>query len=446
MTTTPDPALAALLRAPAGRRVLVWGFGRHGGGLAAARWLTREGAQVEILDQRPSEELGEHGAQARAAGWTWHVGDANHPAFARAELVIASPAIPPRAWPERHPPRTCPEALFFARHRGPRIAVTGTKGKSTTASMTASLLGWSVAGNSHEPLLDFLARQGPEAPVVCELSSFQLWYLAPAPPHFAVAIFTSFAKDHLDWHPSVEHYRATKLAVLTWADACVVAPEMELLAVRCAPRLPKVAHVASTFRTNDGTVLASRSDLALPGDHNARNACLAISAALRLGLPRAELPARLRAVRGLPHRLERVHEEQRGDATWVYVNDSIATTPEAAIAGMNAVAGPLAIILGGSDKGADFAELASATARRGAIPIVIGQTASRIAHALGLYGLRPPTAGSLEEAISLAKALLPRGGTVLLSPACASYDMFQGFEDRGRRFVAAARTGVGAPG
>ncbi len=267
-----------------GRRVLIWGFGRHGGGLAAARHLAQLGASISILEQRPQAEFGEAGQEAAARGWTWQVGDAGHAAFAAAELIVASPAIPPRAWPDRHPPRTSPEALFFASHRGRRIAVTGTKGKSTTATITASLLGWGVAGNSHEPLLEFLAREGAQAPVVCELSSFQLWYLAPAPPAFEVAIFTSFARDHLDWHPSFEHYRASKLALLTWAAASVVAPEMELLPLRCSPRLPKVIHLKGTFQSAEGRVLARRDDLGLPGDHNARNACLAIAAALRLGL------------------------------------------------------------------------------------------------------------------------------------------------------------------
>ncbi len=428
-----------------GKRALVWGFGRHGGGMAAARWLDGHGARVGILDAQAASALGPPAAEAVARGWAWHVGDASHAAFQEADLIVASPAIPPRAWPERHPPRLSPEALFFASHRGRRIAVTGTKGKSTTASMTAALLGWGVAGNSHEPLLDFLARVGPDAPVVCELSSFQLWYLAASPPRFEVAIFTSFAKDHLDWHPSIEHYRATKLAVLNWASACVVAPEMEMLPVRCAPRLPKVVHVGDAFRASDGHVLAARADLGLPGDHNARNACLAISAALRLGVPEAELPARLRAVRGLPHRLERIHEERQGAATWNYVNDSIATTPESAIAGMNAIAGPIAIILGGSDKGVEFMALAAATARRGAKAVVIGQTAPAIARCLSSYGIQAPAAASLAEAIGLARAQLPAGGTVLLSPACASYDMFQGFEDRGRRFAELARSRASAP-
>ncbi len=427
-----SPASADL----AGRKVLVWGFGSHGGGLAAATWCAARGARVSVLERRPAGDFADAGAKAIASGWTWHVGDAGDPAFAAADLVVASPAIPPSAWPAAHPPRTSPEGLFFAAHRGRRVAVTGTKGKSTTATITAALLGWQVAGNSHEPLLDWLAREGVDAPLVCELSSFQLWYLSDQRPRFEVALFTSFAKDHLDWHPTVEHYRQAKLGLLTWAGACAVAPEMEQMGLRSARRLPKLVALEGAFRAADGTQIARRDDLHLPGDHNARNACLAIAAALELGVSAAEIPARLRGVRGLPHRLETVHEQDG----YRYINDSIATTPESAIAGMNAIPGPLAVILGGSDKGAEFIELAAATARRGAIPVVMGQTGPKIAAALALYGLRAPAAATLAEAVALARAKLPSGGCVLLSPACASFDMFRGFEDRGRKFMDAVKS------
>jgi UDP-N-acetylmuramoylalanine-D-glutamate ligase len=136
-------------------------------------------------------------------------------------------------------------------------------------------------------------------------------------------------------------------------------------------------------------------------------------------------------VRGLPHRLELVHA-----ALGVrFVNDSIATTPEAAMAGLAAIAGPLVVILGGSDKGADYDQLASSVAARGAQAVVIGQTAKVIAKALSRWGVNAHRADTLSDAVARAVAQLGRGGTVLLSPACASFDMFNGFEDRGRQFA-----------
>jgi UDP-N-acetylmuramoylalanine--D-glutamate ligase len=429
----------------AGRRVLIWGYGSHGGGLAAARFCSLQGAQVSVLEQRPAAELGPGAAEALAQGWSWHVGDAAHPAFAAAELVVASPAIPPRAWPQRHPPVTSPEALFCAAHRARRVAVTGTKGKSTTAHLCGALLGWPVAGNSNEPLLAALLRLGADAPLVCELSSFQLHYLAVNPPRFTAAVFTSLAGDHLDWHPDLAHYQACKRRLLSWADDCIIVPELRELAPPGSRVLPTVSYRDGVFFSPAGARLASRGDLRLLGEHNARNACLALTVALAYAPPgvAASPAARLRQVRALPHRLELVHAA-RGVR---FVNDSIATTPEAASAGLEAIEGPLAVILGGSDKGADFRGLAGAVAMRGAWPIVIGQTGDAIAGLLATHGITPGRARTLEEAITLCLFALQRGGTVLLSPACASFDMFNGFEDRGRRFAEAARRLCpGAPG
>lgn len=417
----------------AGQRVVIWGFGRHGGGEAAARFCAALGANITILDLKPAAAFGAAGSAALAAGWAWEVGDATHPIFARAELIVASPAIPPRAWPPTYrsslPPRCSPEALFFAAHRGPRIAVTGTKGKSTTAHILATLLGWQVAGNSYEPLLDLLASHGPDVPVVCELSSFQLWYLADVRPRFDGALLTSLAVDHLDWHPDLADYRRCKLALMTWADAVAIAPDVRPQVVDAVPQVAEVTYQNGKFLDADGAV-ALRADLPLLGEHNARNAALALSMARHLGLHRDAAAPGLRRVRGLPHRLEFVV----GVAGWKYCNDSIATTPEAAMAALAAVEGPLAIILGGSDKGADFTALATAVVARGAHPILIGATAERLAACLHAAGGKPTLAHEISLAVGLARQALTTGGTVLLSPACASFDQFQGFEDRGARF------------
>lgn len=413
----------------AGRRILVWGFGRHGGGQAAARFCAAQGAHVTVLDLKPPAAFGAAGSAALAAGWQWQVGDATHPAFMAADLIVASPAIPPRAWPAAHPPRSSPEALFFAAHRGHRIAVTGTKGKSTTAHILATLLGWQVGGNSYEPLLDLLQSHGPDLPVVCELSSFQMWYLMDSKPDFAGAVLTSLAVDHLDWHPDLADYRRCKLTLLDWAEAVAVAPEVRAQTSSALPHLAEVSFTDGLFSDQQGT-LATRGDLPLIGEHNARNAALALTMARHLGLAREAAAAGLRRVRGLPHRLEFV----TGGDDHRYCNDSIATTPESAMAALRAIEGPLAVILGGSDKGADFAELAAAVAGRGAQAVLIGTTADRLAACLTAAGCVPLRAGDLATAVSLARRFVPAGGTVLLSPACASFDQFQGFEDRGDRF------------
>jgi UDP-N-acetylmuramoylalanine--D-glutamate ligase len=401
------------MRITPGQRILIWGFGRHGGGHAAARFCRSLGAHVSILDAKPPTAFG-----PEASDYAWHVGDGAHPVLQQADLIVASPAIPPRAWPARHPPATCPEGLFFAHHRGRRVAVTGTKGKSTTARIAGALLGWPVAGNSYEPLLDLLLREGPAVDVVCELSSFQLWYLRDHKPQIDAAILTLLTRDHLDWHPDLDHYRQAKLALLRWSQVVAAAPQASPLLPPGLPLLPAEPAPAS---------------LAIPGPHNRANAALAIAVARHLGVATTDIASRLSTVRPLPHRLATVHTAH-GVA---FVDDSIATTPEAAIAALASFDGPLAIILGGSDKGADFAELAAAVRQRGVHPVLLGATAPRLAAA----GIAAPVAHDLDDAIHQAHATVAdaNGGTVLLSPACASFDLFRGFEDRGDRFAEAAR-------
>jgi UDP-N-acetylmuramoylalanine--D-glutamate ligase len=354
------------------------------------------------------------------------VGDAAHPWFADADLVVPSPAIPPRAWPSRHPPVLSPEGLFFMAHRGPRLAVTGTKGKSTTARIVGALLGWEVAGNSYEPLLASLERHDSGFPVVCELSSFQLWYLREQRPAFSAAIITNLGRDHLDWHPDLAHYHAAKLALAAWSAATAVhddlAPLLPAGALRLAPK-------------DQWSGLWQSSDLGLLGDHNRSNASLAVAAALQLGCAPSAVAPRLRTVMALPHRLQTVH--QRGGLR--FVDDSIATTPESAMAGMASITGPMAVILGGSDKGATWDALAAAVVRRGAMAVVIGSTGPAIATAITQAGGNPQRAADLTAAVRMAAASLAGAGTVLLSPACASLDMFRGFEHRGDCFRDAAQ-------
>ncbi len=404
-----------------GVRVLVWGLGRHGGGLAAARLCRREGAQVSILDAKPAEQCGDDGVAALAEGFPCLTGDAAHPAFRSAELIVPSPAIPPRAWPTTHPPRLSPEALALQRHTGRRVAVTGTKGKSTTAMLAGALLGWRVAGNSWRPLCEIISED-PAADLVCELSSFQLWYLQEHRPRFDAAILTLLAADHLDWHPDLQHYRSAKLALLAWAGVVAVAPQAMPMLPPGLPLLP-------------ASPLPAQADMLVPGAHNQANAALALAVARHLGAPEADLLPRLRTAEPLPHRLRTVH----ASGQLRFVDDSIATMPEAAIAGLNAFDGRLAIILGGSDKGADFAALAAAVAAREAKPVLIGATAPRIHAALLRVGIDAPLCPDLDAAITLAVMAIAGSGTVLLSPACASFDMFHGFDHRGTCFSDAAK-------
>lgn len=419
-----------------GQRVVVWGMGRHGGGLATALYAQSQGAKVEVLELSPPEKLPEAAAAAQQHSWFWHQGDGTHPCLKTADCIIASPAIPPTAWNVdvfQKKNVTSPELLFFAAHSGPRIAITGTKGKSTTANLTAQLLGWNAIGNSNEPVLSHLLRRGPDAPVVIELSSFQLWYLARNPPRIDLAIMPSLDIDHLNWHPDARHYQGCKLAMLDWAKEVLLPKELAGRIHR--PSIPGCSWDAQGFHDANGHFLCALDNLGLLGDHNRDNACLALSAALRFGLSIQEIPSRLSTISALPHRLQTVVKCQGITC----IDDSIATTPPSAIAALQSISGPLSIILGGSDKGADFGALAQAVKTRGAQVVLIGQVKPRLMQALEAIGYSYHSAENMIQAVETCKMLLPGTGTILLSPACASFGMFTCFEERGDCFSAACK-------
>jgi len=421
-----------------GLRVVIWGAGAHGGGMAAARYAAREGARVAILDGRPPRELPDAAGIAAVNGWPWHTGEWRHPAIRHADIVLVSPAVPPAvlAEAERLGVQVIgADRLFFDRHRGPRLAVTGTKGKSTTAHMCGTLLAWPVGGNSHEPLLDILARRGADCPVVCELSSFQLHHLRAHMPRFDVAVLSSLSRDHLDWHGSESEYRACKLALFESAEHAVVPPSIDDVPIG-GKRLDNVRWNDDGFTLPNGSQIADRSDLRLRGAHNADNAAVALTAALHLGLDPGMAAIRLSQIDALPHRLQAVHSS----GLLRFVDDSVATTPDAVAVGLAAIDGPIAVILGGVDKGADFGPLAESLRRRGAKAVCLGASAQIIQHSLAGQGLHAPIVKDLDSALNKAVELLgAAGGTVLLSPACASTDMFDDFAARGSTFTELAR-------
>lgn len=427
------------------RQVVVWGMGRHGGGVAAADWCAKHGARVSVLEARAPAQLPAAGAVAAARGWPWHTGNAHHPCLRTCDLLVPSPAIPPQvlaAVGRPVGPIVSPEGLFFAHHRGPRVCVTGTKGKSTTAAILGALLGWPVAGNSNEPLLAALARTGPDQPLICELSSFQLWYLRRQQPRLDAVVITNLDRDHLDWHGSLADYRRSKLACLAWTGLAVLPDELAAVAPETCRVLPPTASRDGHWITDSGQHIAACRDLPLAGNHNHANASQALALALELGTPPERAGERLATVTPLPHRLDLVHEVGR----LRFVDDSIATTPAAVLAAIASIDGPLAVILGGSDKGADFAPLARAVRDRGAAAVAIGATAPTLRTAFARLGYDLPVGDSLEAAVDTAVAALGAGGgTVLLSPACASFGMFSDYEERGARFTACARRYRGRP-
>lgn len=337
---------------------------------------------------------------------------------------------------------------FFEQCETPIIGVTGSKGKGTTASLIASILragGKTVelVGNIGVPALDALEAANSADVVVYEMSSFQLWDLEQSPN---VAVVLMIEPDHLDVHASMDEYVQAKANIARFQtdhDVLVVHATNEysqrIAAQSEARQVPyqsdEATHVREGAFWYGDTRLCDTSALKLPGSHNLDNACAAIDAAW-LWVRDGEVIARgLSGFTGLPHRLKFVREFH--DVS--YYDDSIATTPGSAIAAIFAFAQPKVLILGGSSKGADFAELAQVASDQNVREIIaIGDEAPRITNLMHEKGLTVKNLGkdvTMQDVVREAAAAAQPGDVVVLSPSCASFDMFKNYADRGEQFI-----------
>jgi UDP-N-acetylmuramoylalanine--D-glutamate ligase len=326
------------------------------------------------------------------------------------------------------------------------VAVTGTNGKTTTVELLGAIYREAarpvaVAGNVGSPVSGFVGCLPDGATVVCEASSFQLEDADRFAPE--AAVFLNLAPDHLDRHPDLDHYLESKLRLFanqSGDDVAVLNASEPVLARRDIPgsarRIWYGEREDCDLRLQGGRIawqgqeLVDVSELKLPGVHNLQNTMAAAAAALASGIDPGPVRAALRDFRGIPHRLEQVAEI--GGVS--YVNDSKATNPAAAIAGIEAFEGGVHAILGGSAKGADFASLAPAVLERCAACYLIGEAAERLAQELAGTGVELIDCGDLERAVAEAARHAKPGDTVLLSPACASFDQYRDFEERGEHF------------
>ena len=430
------------------RRVTVLGLGHFGGGVAVTRWLAEQGATVTVTDDAPAEQLADAVAQLDGLPITFGLGP-DHPPV-DADLVVASPAVPPT-----HPglvaaaaagvPVTTEICLFAERCPAPVFGVTGTKGKSTTTTLLGRMLAplgptW-VGGNIGRSLLADLPAIGPDDRVVLELSSFMLHHLGRTgwSPH--VAVVTMVTRDHLDWHGSADAYVDAKRNVVRHQRPGDVA-----VLNRLDPSADwTTAGWTRFFNTTRDRPFA----LSLPGGHNQLNAQAAFAAAAAAGVTWEAAQAAVADFAGLPHRLEVV-----ADVAGVrWVNDSIATIPEAAVAALRSFpAGHVVQIVGGSGKkGLSTEALCAALAADARAVLTVGDTG--VALAADVNGRSPGRArscGDLDAAVAAARDLARPGDVVLLSPGHPSYDQFVNFQRRGEAFTRLARRGpwpaVDAPG
>ena len=460
----------------AGCRVAVWGYGREGrAALAALRshapalrptLFCSEGEAREILSARHSGESRNPVADFSEpeadpdSGFRRHDGMERLPvdvvttppdaaALSAFDVVIKSPGIGAyrtEILEARHNGTrfTSGTALWFAEHPGAQvIAVTGTKGKSTVSALVAHLLralGRRVAlgGNIGLPLLELVdPPQSPDCWVI-ELSSFQ----TREAPSVAVGVINNVYEEHLDWHGTRERYVEDKLALAGVARTLVVgANQPELLARTSMHPRRHLFGTAEGWHVADGAIhrgtrrVFELAHSPLPGPHNALNLCAALGALEAAGADAIAAAPAIASFRPLPHRLQTLGE--RDGLAWI--DDSIATTPQATLEALASLAGrAVCVLVGGHDRGLDWHAFADAVSSRAPHAIVtMGANGARIATLLretgGAYRLE--SVHALADAVAVARVLTPAGGVVLLSPGAPSFDQFRDYAERGSAFA-----------
>ncbi|ABI57537.1 UDP-N-acetylmuramoyl-L-alanine--D-glutamate ligase [Alkalilimnicola ehrlichii MLHE-1] len=437
----------------AGYRAVV-GLGRTG--LACVRFLAARGLDVCVTDSR--DEPPEQATLQRE--WPQvpvRAGGFDAALLAGAGEIIVSPGVslrePALETARRAGVPLIGEIELFARHAdAPVAAITGSNGKSTVTTLVgrmAEAAGRRVAvgGNLGTPALALLDGETRPDAYILELSSFQLETTHSLAPRVAAVL--NISADHMDRHGSVSAYAGIKarifhgagVQVLNLDDPVVAAmaqPGRTVLGFSLASNPRRGAGVAdhrgAPWLHLNGEPVLPAADLRLPGLHNRANALAALCLGQGLGLPVAAMAEALRRFTGLPHRTEWVAEH--AGVRWY--NDSKGTNVGAAVAAIRGLAGPVVLIAGGDGKGADFLPLADALREKGRAAVLIGRDAPRLAQVLS--GVVPvERAADMRDAVRRAANLARSGDAVLLSPACASFDMFRGFEHRGEAFRDAVR-------
>ena len=427
-----------------GKRVAVWGYGREG--RAALAVLARK-----FPDQTVTLFCSAKEAAEVARGVVDIITTAPDATTLSAfDVVIKSPGISPYREPypsaEKAGVRfTSGTALWFAERADARtICVTGTKGKSTVTALIAHLLRKggkriALAGNIGLPLLELLDVEHEPDWWVIELSSFQARDFDGAP---TIAVVNNLYEEHLDWHRTRANYAADKLRIAKKAQHLVVnagLPELAELARRDVHHAFNRAegwHVRDAAIWRGGERVLVLSDVPLPGEHNALNVCAALAAIDAAGENAASLAGNVATFKALPHRLQKLGTHDGVD----YINDSISTTPYAAIEALRSVGESRTMILvGGHDRGVDWAPFVDFVTRYPPQAVVtMGANGDAIAAVLGKIerpGFRLASARTLAEAFASAKKLAIAGGAILLSPGAPSFDQFKDYTERGREFA-----------
>ncbi|MCZ8130657.1 MAG: UDP-N-acetylmuramoyl-L-alanine--D-glutamate ligase [Steroidobacteraceae bacterium] len=451
MAGAPERSAAAV---QPGRRNLVVGLGKTG--LSCVRWLTRQGERVAVTDSRANPPgLDQLRAEGLPAGGTFGAFDLR--LLDAADRVVLSPGV------SRREPLVqgalargldvVGDVELFARVvRAPVVGITGTNGKSTVTTLVAEMArraGRAVlaGGNLGEPALDLLAQPVPEL-YVLELSSYQLESTDSLA--LVAAAVLNLTPDHMDRYDSMADYGAAKARIYAHAGVAVVNADDDhvrpmpsrygrdrVVAFSLEGRPAAwqlVRHGGREWLARDGERRLATDETKLPGRHNAANSLAALALGEACGLERAPMLEVLREFTGLPHRMQWV-ADVRGVR---YVDDSKGTNVGATLAAVAGLDGPLVIVAGGDGKGQDFAPLADAFKGKVRHAVLIGQDREAVANALA-GACTTEFAADMDAAVAAAAGVAQPGDLVLLSPACASLDMFRDYSHRGRAFADAVR-------
>ncbi|MDE2354372.1 MAG: UDP-N-acetylmuramoyl-L-alanine--D-glutamate ligase [Betaproteobacteria bacterium] len=438
------------------RPVLVLGLGDTG--IATVRWLRAQGAQVTVADTRrepPHAEL----LLRELPDVLLFTGPFERAVFEGKDLIVASPGVP-LSEPEvaaalARGQDVVGDVELFARTvqslpSPPRVvAITGANGKTTVTTMVGEMvhaagISTAVIGNIGTPVLSALGVARPAEVYVLELSSFQLETTHSL--HLRAATVLNVTEDHMDRYPDMEAYSAAKARIFAHCKQRVVNREDPRSLAMAVPGSVTFGLDAPTTERDWGLSpegwiccgslpVMALSDLPLSGRHNAANAMAALALCDALDVPRADAVRALRAFRGLPHRVEPVAEA--GGVT--YYDDSKGTNVGATMAALGGMAQPVVLIAGGDGKGQDFAPLRPVLAAHARALVLIGRDGPLIEEAVAGSGVPTVRAADMPDAVRLAAKLAQPGDVVLMSPACASFDMFDNYLHRAQVFVTAVK-------
>lgn len=430
-------------------KIAILGFGSQG--KSAYEYFLKDGAtEITICDQNENEDIP---ADAKTK-----LGSDYLNALEEFDLIIRSPSVHPTEIAKASGPeilnkvttntneflKVCPSKNI--------VGVTGTKGKGTTSTLIAKMLEASgkrvlLGGNIGTPPLEMLKSDiQPDDWIVLELANFQLIDLKLSPK---IAVCLMVAPEHMDWHKDVSEYIEAKQQLFRWQteeDTAIYYAQdsnsQHIASVSLGHKIPYMKHpgadVIEGVVTITGQQICDVGEIRLPGKHNWQNVCAAVTAVWQVTQDARAIKSVITTFSGIEHRLELVGEIEGTK----YYDDSFGTTPETAMVAVEAFADPKIVILGGSDKGVQYKELAETVVKNNVKTVIcIGQMGPVIASELKSQGYDKIIEGGtkIEEVVAQAREIAAPGDVVLLSPACASFDMFKNYKDRGEKFTAAVK-------